>query len=55
MIAFYSGQTLAAEVKVFTEMCFAIVLKYLLFSESIYLQAGALYTLYGLYYKQPLV
>lgn len=51
---FCSGPTLAAEVKILTEMFFDIALKYFLYSKTIYLQAGALYTLYGLYYKQPL-
>lgn len=50
----FSGNNVAAELKVFTELLFRITVKYLLTERSIFAQTGALYVLYGLYYKQPI-
>ena len=50
----FNGQRLVDELEYFPFTCFTFVKKYIVFSNNIYVQTGALYTLYGLYYKQPL-
>lgn len=50
----FSGQVVAAELKIFTEILFRVAVKYLTTKRSVFAQTGALYTLYGLYYKQPI-
>lgn len=50
----FSGQIVAAELKAFTELLFRIAVKYLIAERTLFARTGALYALYGLYYKQPI-
>ncbi|KAK4877971.1 hypothetical protein RN001_010477 [Aquatica leii] len=50
----FSGQNVVEERKFFIEACFFVIKKYVVFSQNTAVQVGALYTLYALYYKQPI-
>ncbi|KAG5895501.1 hypothetical protein JTB14_034817 [Gonioctena quinquepunctata] len=50
----FAGQSYVLLLREFCENCFFNVKKYIMFPRTLFTQIGALYLLYGLYYKQPL-
>ncbi|KAF5281682.1 hypothetical protein FQR65_LT14613 [Abscondita terminalis] len=48
----FNGLESTAECTFFTETCFFTIKKYIVFSQNVAIQIGALYMLYSLYYKQ---
>ncbi|XP_030747608.1 snRNA-activating protein complex subunit 1-like [Sitophilus oryzae] len=50
----FADQTYVSLLKTLCEECFAILTQCIIHQKNVYMKIGALYLLYGLYYKQPI-